>query len=597
MPEDNNKPGFDRQPMVGWFDAKQLANTGLLAVISSVFGSFSDKREMLAAVNPPNFDHDYSGNNEIWIDYISDTGDGFDSTYTMATLVSKKSLSVKGVSHELPRPKVIIFGGDQVYPTSSREEYTNRFTGPFSAASDLENKDKVGEDHLFAVPGNHDWYDGLTNFSKLFFQGRYIGHWKTQQNRSYFAIKVTANTWIWAIDIQFEADIDYPQLQYFDKLVADKMNNGDKVILCSAEPSWIYSCSRNGDQSYHNLYFFETRYFGDFKKTKDHEPKPPLNKEKQLELVLSLSGDLHHYGRYEQQHPNDKSYHKITAGGGGAFMHPTHNLPEEIKNLREGDFALKERFPSETASKKMLWGNFWFPISNKQFGSFMGMVYTLFVWFLFIVGKIGYNDLVTTLGKCGISNICKVADVFLLTFSVSPASLIIIAALVFGFGAFCDTAASKKKWVGALGYLHGICHVLLSLSLMWLFVHININWLFPIIHNAIPAFKLNGHISMLAITLLEMAVIGGYMGAVLMGTYLMICNRFFSIHDNEAYSSLKVEGWKNFLRMHFKDGKLTIYPVGLKESAHWKWDDKEKFITNDTLAPELIEQPIVINLK
>ncbi|MCW3124249.1 MAG: putative phosphohydrolase [Flavipsychrobacter sp.] len=588
MPENNNKPGFDRQPMVGWFDAKQLAHTGLYAVISSLFGSFADKREMLAAVNPPKFDNDYSANKEVWIDYISDTGDGFDSTYTMATLVAKKSLKVEGVDKELPKPKVIIFGGDQVYPTASREEYTNRFTGPFSAASHAEDPDATEENHLYAVPGNHDWYDGLTNFGKLFFQSRSIGNWRTKQNRSYFAIKVTANTWIWAIDIQFEADIDYPQLQYFDELIM-KMNKGDKVILCSAEPSWIYSGSRNGDVSYHNLCFFETRYFGDLK-------NPSYNASKQLELVVSLSGDLHHYSRYELKAPNGKSYHKITAGGGGAFMHPTHNLPEKIEKVREGDFDLKQRFPSQAESKKMLWGNIMFPISNKQFGSFMGMVYALFAWFVIISGEVGNNDLVKFIGNNGISMIGKVAKLFLLTFSVSPSSIIIIVALIFGFGAFCDTASTKKKWVGIVGYLHGACHVLLSLSLLWLFVYVNTNWLFPLIHNAAPSFKVTSHSWMLAATLLEMVIIGGYMGAVLMGTYLMICNRLLKIHDNEAYSSLKIEGWKNFMRMHFKDDVLTIYPVGLKRSARWKWN-QTKFTTTDTLAPELIEQPIVINLK
>jgi hypothetical protein len=50
------------------------------------------------------------------------------------------------------------------------------------------------ERKLFALPGNHDWYDGLGAFDNLFCQnrdpllernGRRIGGWRCVQHRSY----------------------------------------------------------------------------------------------------------------------------------------------------------------------------------------------------------------------------------------------------------------------------------------------------------------------------------------------------------------------------------------------------------------------------
>ena len=41
------------------------------------------------------------------------------------------------------------------------------------------------------------------------------GHWKTEQTRSYFAIKLVPGWWLWAVDTQFDTYIDPPQLSYF----------------------------------------------------------------------------------------------------------------------------------------------------------------------------------------------------------------------------------------------------------------------------------------------------------------------------------------------------------------------------------------------
>src|SRR5690349_15973388 len=119
--------------MVGWFDIKQLAGTAVKAGLSSIFGSYADKREAIAAISEFEI-YDYSATPELWIDYISDLGDGFDSTYSMAHLLAQPHVNVKqsnGSSVQLPKARLLILGGDQVYPVATRETYTNRFKGPY----------------------------------------------------------------------------------------------------------------------------------------------------------------------------------------------------------------------------------------------------------------------------------------------------------------------------------------------------------------------------------------------------------------------------------------------------------------------------------
>ena len=68
------------------------------------------------------------------------------------------------------------------------------------------------------------------------------------------------------------------------------------------------------------------------------------------------------------------------------------------------------------------------------------------------------------------------------------------------------------------------------------------------------------------------------------------------MHDNEAFSSLKIGGYKNFLRFHFQGDKLTIYSVGVQRMPKWK-KVKGVFKSNEALKPQLIDTPIEIDLK
>ena len=112
----------------------------------------------------------------------------------------------------------------------------------------------------------HDWYDSLVAFTRIFCTGgkRRFAAWQTHQSRSYFAIKLPHGWWLIGTDVQLESDIDDPQLEYFSK-IADSMAPDDRVILCSAEPDWIYEQRYrqfDSDSLGANLAFRQERIFG-----------------------------------------------------------------------------------------------------------------------------------------------------------------------------------------------------------------------------------------------------------------------------------------------------------------------------------------------
>ena len=202
------------------------------------------------------------------------------------------------------------------------------------------------------IPGNHDWYDGLTAFLRFFCQGGWVGGWKTEQRRSYFAVKLPQRWWLLGIDIQFDTYIDAPQIEYF-RNVAAEIKEGDGIILCNAKPSWVEG-GKPESKAYATLDYFITVVLG----------------KKQDQVRLMLAGDQHHYVRYvEQLRAQDKDRDGeralITCGGGGAYLSatrldkdglvlPPSNLTADIVDAPPPSrFSWRAAYPTPEESRRL----------------------------------------------------------------------------------------------------------------------------------------------------------------------------------------------------------------------------------------------------
>lgn len=574
--EDPEDVGFERRPMVDWLAPGQLAATGIKAVLSGVFGAYADKRDVMAALDPvPHAKDLYSQKEEIWIDYVADLGDGFDATYSLATLLAAPTLTLDG--QVTPRGEILVMGGDQVYPTASYDEYYNRMMMPYRAA--LPYVSQGEPPHLYALPGNHDWYDGLSNFTRIYCQENWIGGWKTKQKRSYFALKLPHGWWLWGIDIQLEGYIDSSQIDYFKKVPVGAQ---DRVILCTAEPSWVYSVTK-GPEAFRSLSYFEDHVIRE--KTPDG-------------MRVALTGDLHHYTRYES---TDGKTQRITAGGGGAYLYATHQAPEALSlaegkeqvdtevKTRQVDYTLKQTFPSREKSRALSFGSLRLPWRSWKFGAFLAGVYALFTWLtqsasLARQGPSFLEVLRTSSFKDGLLDFGRLLE-------GSPELVLLSLLILGGLIGFC---AASNKWVKVLvGGLHGLAHILLAVSLAWGFAQIN---------PELPWF--DRRILYTATVTGEMLLVGGFLGGFLMAIYLMLCSSLGGFHTNEVFSSQRIADYKNFLRLHIdRSGKLTIYPVGIPEvpkGGDWKFQANGA-LSDPWWAPEKpiqlesIEKPIEVS--
>ena len=536
-----------RRAMVGWYDPRVLAHSGYQVAIANVFGRHSDTRLIEALASQPQGEFDYSeAAGDFWFDYVADTGDGWNSTYAIAAALAEPSLEFQQGAEKIRTEagRVLVFGGDEVYPYPSRNEYEVRTETPYRHAF-------AGRAHpdVFAIPGNHDWYDSLVAFSRTFCRPeRGFAGCRTHQTRSYFALRLPANWWLLAIDLQLGADLDEPQVQYFQR-VASKMDDSARLIFCVPEPRWILEDAYPSHSNYEEL--TSTRFLEEkvFKRS----------------ASVFLTGDLHFYKRHE----NAAGVQKITSGGGGAFLHPTH--APNTQELRNG-FVQRAAYPDEKTSRRLTWRNFLFPLINPKSGWLYAFLYAMSAWLA--SASLEWSDLGDLPTAIGATLNAVVRD---------PLNGMWLVTIIGGFIFFTDTHIRSWRIVG------GLCHALMHLAAAFA-----VGWLALLLTTR--GFDLTyGHIPQLLVSGLVVFVLGGPVGAFILGLYLFISIRVFKRHGNEAFSSLRIQDYKQWLRMRIApDGSLTIFAIGLdRVPRRWKTTTRSGQQTSEADDPAATQPRLI----
>lgn len=548
------------RPMVSWFAPSQLVRTGIQVAISAALGTRVDPRrsrfpqeagEPPIAVEP--------GEDGVWFDYVADVGDGYRPTWHVARAMAQPSLSPRGWrGAPLPRGQFLVLGGDLCYPTASRQHYEERLLGPYRSAWEAGATDRpVERPWVVAIPGNHDWYDGLVEFSRIFLQGSTprpldpVGGWRPRQRRSYFALQLPHRWWLWALDIQLESDINADQLAYFKHQAETFLREGDQVILCTAEPRWVREDDGSGALSNLEYLLRETV------------------EKRGARIVLELAGDLHHYRHHALE--GEPRAHRIICGMGGAFTHPTHNVPgggvpdEPESTLKDGagDWTLRRAFPSARQSRRLGRMVAWeLPFRNPTFCLGLGLVHTAFAWGFpkVNVGRYVGQELVSVL-----TNLSETGPFFAATGAESWVLALGIPALC-GYGARSQRKSTTKPGLVALGVAHGLAHVLWAAG-FFLVLNQLAFWLWgPAANGLLPGIVRFG----LFLGFSSLAA------GLIFGLYLRLAHEVFHAHANELYSAIASPHYKGFLRVHIDgNGDLEVFPVGVgdvplgREAADW----------------------------
>jgi hypothetical protein len=105
----------------------------------------------------------------LWIDFVADTGDDRDVSAAVGAMLAGTYDADDGTGSRvaLPRGDMLVFGGDISYPVATADEIYKRLVLPWNEQlrkALASSRKRV----VLGVPGNHDWYDGLDGFGRLF---------------------------------------------------------------------------------------------------------------------------------------------------------------------------------------------------------------------------------------------------------------------------------------------------------------------------------------------------------------------------------------------------------------------------------------------
>lgn len=474
------KPDFlDMVPWYSGTSADLFKTVFDLLVSVTVFVGRFDMRMMQAAMSKV---HDgaeredllYSQFNEkddLWFDFMADTGDGGNSSYAVARLLAQPTINVNrgGSMLELPRGDLLLIGGDLAYPNPSAFTYERRLFCPFEYAlqppswykeeSIAVNKPEMpsGVSELkqyhgpqcFVIPGNHDWFDGLHTFMRYICHKSWLGGWFMPQKKSYFALQLPKRWWVFGLDLALHNDIDVYQFKFFSELVKEKVGDDDCVIIMTHEPNWLLDWYWD-DVSGKNV----SHLICDYLKGR---------------CKLRIAGDLHHYMRHSSVKSDGPVHvqHLLVNGCGGAFLHPTHVFGN-FKKLYGTSYDCKAAYPSYEDSSRIALGNILkFRKKNWQFDFIGGIIYFILTFSMFPQCKLGHILQADSFsGHLG-SFFGTVWNAFIYMLEHSYVSLAGALLLLIVAIAFVPSKVSRKKRA-IIGVLHVSAHLAAALVLMLL---------------------------------------------------------------------------------------------------------------------------------
>lgn len=300
---------------------------------------------------------------DLWIDYVSDTGDDVSVSAAVARMLfAEYELEDPLEPHRrvlAPRGDILLFGGDTAYPVATAQEIINRVLVPFNRV--LAQEDDGRTRVLMGIPGNHDWYDGLDGFARMFRR-------RAEEDRDARASTLGISRRMlehyseWARELVLGGQVEKPKALVLSGYVP--VQNASYFVLPLSESIHLFAA----DRQLKTLDSRQRRFLRDW--YDEHPevsawvlmpdplyqfgaPSPTGTRTVQAMGIdfgsrphFLLSGDVHHYERLRHE-----DVLHVIAGGGGAFLHPAP--------MFEGRLRADVRWPTAQQCRVLLLGVPW----------------------------------------------------------------------------------------------------------------------------------------------------------------------------------------------------------------------------------------------
>jgi Calcineurin-like phosphoesterase len=257
---------------------------------------------------------------------VGDTGEGDGSQMAVVPgleLISKDS-------------DFTVVCSDVIYPAGDTDDYRAKFYLPYQAIPGP----------IYAIPGNHDWYDRLVGFMTHFCDATAAPPAGTGRGPG---LRGRLASWLW----RDERQIQQPTVQageqqrprnpafpsqrgpYWSLDAGDYrlvgIDTGIAGDLDAAQGEWLLRVSQERPEAAKILLtgkplIVDGKYhageIAGSQLTVDRIVRKPEHG-----YVAAIGGDIHNYQRYPITLADGRTLQYVVSGGGGAFMHSTHKIP------------------------------------------------------------------------------------------------------------------------------------------------------------------------------------------------------------------------------------------------------------------------------
>jgi hypothetical protein len=279
----------------------------------------------------------------------------------------------------------MVICSDVIYPSGDSEQYEDKFYRPY----------RDYPSPIYAVPGNHDWYDGLTGFmihlcgaegpalsdverasslkeylrQRLWRRPRVVDPtiptrkraWRaassqqSSQRTPYFAIE-TGPLLIVGIDTGMSGSIDHEQGEWLKRI---SQRSDKHKLLLTGKPIYV-------DGEYHPGVIEGGGTVDEIVREPEHN------------YVAVVGGDIHNYQRYPVKLQDGRKIEYVVSGGAGAYMSAVHRIPYvRLPGVDEKEFRCYPRrgdslsFYSNLYDRRFGFGKGWFEIPPEEASAYM----------------------------------------------------------------------------------------------------------------------------------------------------------------------------------------------------------------------------------
>jgi hypothetical protein len=238
---------------------------------------------------------------------------------------------------------------DVIYPAGGTLEYAYKLCWPY----------RHYPRPIYALPGNHDWYDSLRGFM-AYFCGQTSA--PPRPRRSLFSLPGLVDR-LWLEESERDDPVKRELIKTLRQEPAQQaqlpgpyyristgpldliaIDTGIEGTIDAAQADWLRQVSRSpkpkvlltGKPIYVNGRHRPCPIDDGRQGTVDDIVREPAHR-----YVAAVGGDIHNYQRYPVQ-VGSRTIQYLVSGGGGAFMHPTHQIPNidqtNLPGVSEGTF-------------------------------------------------------------------------------------------------------------------------------------------------------------------------------------------------------------------------------------------------------------------